>query len=224
VASTDAPLSKAAPVVTPLSAAKTSADAESAPQPVAVSAQPTETPALPDVTGPTEKVAAADKTAAARSGEAKTTAAELVERVANAVQTASQQQRPLRVRLHPPELGVLQVEIVHRGGHVSARLEVQTAAAQQALTDSLPALREALAQHGSTVTRLDVQLVEPSGTDGRLDRGGHHFGGSSRQDSHEPDRRDQPAEPRDRSPDTPGAKPKTPQARRGTLSGLDVQV
>jgi flagellar hook-length control protein FliK len=63
----------------------------------------------------------------------------------------------IRMRLHPPELGAMRLDLVVRNGTVTARLQTETEAASQVLVDSLPALRERLAEHQIKVERLDVQ-------------------------------------------------------------------
>ncbi len=82
-----------------------------------------------------------------------------LDRLASLIQQSEQQDRGLIVRLHPPELGALQIEVNRRDGMLIARIEVQTQAAHQLLGDSLPKLHEALAQLGATVERIDLQLV-----------------------------------------------------------------
>ncbi|MFN0196994.1 MAG: flagellar hook-length control protein FliK [Planctomycetaceae bacterium] len=84
-----------------------------------------------------------------------------LDRLASLIQQSEQVDRGLVVRLHPPELGALQIEVTRRDGMLTARIEVQTQAAHQLLGDSLPKLHEALAQLGATVERIDLQLVAP---------------------------------------------------------------
>ena len=86
--------------------------------------------------------------------------AELVQRCVDACRQTAQQDRPFRVRLHPPELGVLQVEITRDEHAVSARLQVETAAARNVLSEHLSELRQSLARQGLAVDRIEVQLVD----------------------------------------------------------------
>lgn len=82
-------------------------------------------------------------------------------RVADAVvRAATTGPRELRIRLNPPELGTLQVEIRQRDGGIVARLQVDNSTAQRAVLDQLPALSEQLSGRGHQVERIDVQLVE----------------------------------------------------------------
>ncbi|MEX0703450.1 MAG: flagellar hook-length control protein FliK [Planctomycetales bacterium] len=66
--------------------------------------------------------------------------------------------RYLRIRLDPPELGSLQVEVIAREGVLSARLDVETRAAQRIVLEHLGQLREVLAQHGTAIDHIDVFL------------------------------------------------------------------
>jgi flagellar hook-length control protein FliK len=99
------------------------------------------------------------------SGSTGTPDTTFVDRVSEATQLATQTGRPLRVRLSPPELGSMQIEVAVRNGVMTARLEVQTPAAQQTMLEQISSLREALAQNGSTIDRIEVVLDE-SGYEG----------------------------------------------------------
>jgi flagellar hook-length control protein FliK len=78
------------------------------------------------------------------------------QRVARAFETAAERGTPLRLRLHPPELGSLRIEVTVRNGALSARLEAETEAAKSVLIDHLPALRERLAEHNLRIERFEV--------------------------------------------------------------------
>ncbi len=130
-------------------------------------------------------------TAKNSSGLSTTERADFAERVMSAVRGASEQNRPFRVRLNPPELGSLQVEITQRDGIYSARLEVQTTSAQQAILDHVGHLKESLQQNGIRLDRIEVQL-NPSGPDDQTQDGTdsrqQHSG--SQQDHSENDQND----------------------------------
>ncbi len=85
-----------------------------------------------------------------------------VQRVARAFQSAADRGGPVRLRLSPPELGSLRLEITVRNGAMSARMEAETSAARTLLLEGLPALRERLAQHDLTMERFDVDLMDQS--------------------------------------------------------------
>ncbi len=80
-----------------------------------------------------------------------------VQRVARAMEAADGRGTPLRIRLHPPELGALRVEVAVRNGVMSARLEAETQSARDLLLEHLPLLRERLAEHNLRIERFEVQ-------------------------------------------------------------------
>lgn len=89
-----------------------------------------------------------------------------VDRVARAVQATGERGGTLRLRLSPPELGSMTLEIKVQGGSVTARIEADTPAARFLLLENLPILRERLAEQGMRVDQFDVDLNDrqPGGT------------------------------------------------------------
>jgi len=85
-----------------------------------------------------------------------------VQRVEQAIQGLSDQGGSLRLRLSPPELGSLHIEISVAKGEMTARVQAETTTARNILLDNLPALRERLAQHDIKVQRFDVDLMDRS--------------------------------------------------------------
>jgi flagellar hook-length control protein FliK len=81
---------------------------------------------------------------------------QFIERVAGAFRAASQGDGTVRMRLHPPELGSLRLEVSVRDGALSARLETDTPEARSVLLDHLPALRDRLAQQDIKIERFEV--------------------------------------------------------------------
>ena len=79
-------------------------------------------------------------------------------RVAKALGAAQQRGQALQVRLSPPELGHLRIELTIQQGVLSASLETETTAARNVLLDNLPALRDRLAEQGIRVERFDVDV------------------------------------------------------------------
>ena len=151
-----------------------------------------------------------------------------VQRVLDAFQTAAQWNRPFRVRLHPPELGVLQIEITRVGTDISARLEVETAAAHKLMTDNLAGLKASLNRSGIAIETIEVYLIEPasaerpqdgSKSDQRQDSASQQFAqDDEREESHPESQTDDPGD--DPSPET------QPQASEHQPSPdeMDVQV
>ena len=67
------------------------------------------------------------------------------------------------IRLNPPELGSLRIELQLNGGTVRASLQATSEAARALLTQDIGSLRQALESHGLTVDRLQVQHQANSG-------------------------------------------------------------
>jgi flagellar hook-length control protein FliK len=93
----------------------------------------------------------------------------LLHRVARALNAAQQREGEIQLRLSPPELGALRLQVQVVEGALTARLEAETTAARTALIDNLPALRDRLAEQGVRIERFDVDLMQrqPGGTPDR---------------------------------------------------------
>jgi flagellar hook-length control protein FliK len=90
--------------------------------------------------------------------------ARLLHRVARAVATVHEQGGEIRLRLSPPELGALRLEVRVQDGAMVARMETETSAARSAILDNLPALRERLAEQNVRIERFDVDLMQRQGS------------------------------------------------------------
>jgi flagellar hook-length control protein FliK len=86
----------------------------------------------------------------------------LVQRLSKALQTAQERGGTLRLRLTPPELGALKIELKVQDGALSAKLEAETPAARTAILENLPALRERLTAQEIKIDRFDVDLMQQS--------------------------------------------------------------
>lgn len=127
---------------------------------------------------------------------------ESADRVARMVQSSLRTGRPLRVRLSPPELGTLQIEVASRSGAVTARLDVQSPAARQVVLDNLSSLQESLAQQGTPIDHIEVHLSDFSSEDRsaesfaewdqQAEQQASHDGQREQGEQHEPER-DEPA-------------------------------
>jgi len=110
-------------------------------------------------------------TAPGRSGEGARTnidaadRARFVQRVSQAFRAANERGGHVRLRLHPPELGSLRVELKVADGVMSARMEAESTAARDLLAEHLPLLRQRLADHGIRVERFELDLMGQSGQD-----------------------------------------------------------
>jgi len=87
-----------------------------------------------------------------------------VQRVARAFHHVGDTGGEVRLRLSPPELGVVHIEVAMREGVMSARLEAETPAARALLYDNLPALREKLSQQDVRIEKFDIELLDRQST------------------------------------------------------------
>ena len=88
--------------------------------------------------------------------------ARFVQRVARAFQAAEDGGGQIRLRLNPPELGALRMELTVRDGIMTARLEAETPQARNMLLENLPALRERMQEQNIKIERFDVDLMNQS--------------------------------------------------------------
>ena len=110
--------------------------------------------------------------------------ARFVQRVANAFASLSQRGGDsVRLKLYPPELGSLRMEITVKNGELSARVEAETSAVKSVLLDNLPQLRDRLAEQGIKIERFEVGVSDqPQGgmSEGPDDGGDRAFQHSRR--------------------------------------------
>jgi flagellar hook-length control protein FliK len=97
--------------------------------------------------------------------------ARFIGRVAKAFQTAHDRGGTLQLRLSPPELGSLRLELTVKDGVMNASLQTENANARRLLLDHLPALRDRLAEQNIRVDRFDVD-VRRDGTGNQTDAHG----------------------------------------------------
>lgn len=94
--------------------------------------------------------------------------ARFVGRVAKAFHTAQERGGSLQLRLSPPELGAMRLELTVKDGVMTAALETETNAARRVLLEHLPALRDRLAEQNIRIERFDVD-VRREGSGGQAD-------------------------------------------------------
>ncbi len=140
-----------------------------------------------------------------------------VTRVEQAFQDLDGQGGSVRLRLSPPELGSLRIEINVTKGEMTARVEAETPAARNLLLDNLPALRERLAQHDIKIQRFDVDLMDRS-------RGGMSNQSSQYQNSPPQTGSGAPLRGPSRSSDAPSTAAAAPSTPLGDGGHLNVVV
>ena len=128
---------------------------------------PASVPSTDGVLTRSQSAASRPSRSAAPAEDSPSDAAERVQfaqRVARAFAAAADRGGAIRLRLHPPELGSLRLELTVRNGAMTARLETETESARTMLLDNLPALKERLAEHQIKVDRFDVDWrAQPQG-------------------------------------------------------------
>ncbi len=93
------------------------------------------------------------------------------------------------LRLHPPEMGFLRIEMQMKDGVVRAQLTTQSDAARAMLQQDVAQLRDALHHQGLSVDRLDVQTLD----DASSSRGARQESQQSAQDGRSRGRMDEQA-------------------------------
>ncbi|MBA3484309.1 MAG: flagellar hook-length control protein FliK [Pirellulales bacterium] len=141
-----------------------------------------------------------------------------VQRVEGALRAAQQRDGRIQVRLAPPELGVVHIELAVQNGVMTAKLEAETATARNALLDNLPALRERLAEQNIRVEKFDVDVRRDPQQGGGNNAPGDRPDGQGESNPH--GRRGRPA-----TSSMTAATPKaTPTTSSTPNAGLDVRI
>ncbi len=83
----------------------------------------------------------------------------MVDRVASALNNGFSTGGDLRVRVEPPALGKVQIQVLADAGSISAKIEVQTPAAQKTLLDNISMLHDAIGQTGATVGHIEIEVA-----------------------------------------------------------------
>jgi flagellar hook-length control protein FliK len=87
--------------------------------------------------------------------------ARFVQRVARAFLTSRVEAgREIRLRLHPPELGHLRLQVKVQDGALTAHMETENHLARTLLLDQLAGLRSRLAEHDIKIDRFEVDLMQ----------------------------------------------------------------
>jgi flagellar hook-length control protein FliK len=89
----------------------------------------------------------------------------LVQRVMRGFEQLNEGGGQVRLRLHPPELGTLQMTLRIESMQVFARLEVENTVARDALIQNAQALKDQLAAQGFEVERFEVEIRSEVGGD-----------------------------------------------------------
>lgn len=88
----------------------------------------------------------------------------LAQRVARSFSRVGPTGGSVQLKLHPPELGSLAVNIKIEGKSMSAKLTTESQAAREVIMESLPQLRTRLAEQGYDVVQFTVDVASESAT------------------------------------------------------------
>lgn len=146
-------------------AAAVGVQAAAAPQPAPESPTAAATPPTGAVQGltsrlPSHVLAQAESHHGRAAAPVVVDSARFLSRVAKAFLSAQQRDGEVRLRLSPPELGSLRLQVSVQDGVMVARMETETEAARASLTNNLPELRERLAEQGIRIERFDIDLMQ----------------------------------------------------------------
>ena len=166
-------------------------------------------------------------------------AAQLVQRLGDALGFAQESGQELSIRVTPPQFGPIVVEVRMHEGSLTARVETHSTLAHEIITEHLPQLQESLAARGATLDRIDVVPVESrlqpdrqpvaddppmsreSNSQGWMSSGTSERQGADSQD--QPQRRPPRPQPLPSTEPTPVAPPANT-GRPMELQGLNVRV
>jgi flagellar hook-length control protein FliK len=93
----------------------------------------------------------------------------LVQRVARSFSRLGPEGGQVTLKLHPPQLGVLNMSVRIEGQTMTAKLRTESTAARDAILENLPVLRERLAEQGIEVESFQVEVASDrqTSTDGQ---------------------------------------------------------
>ena len=110
----------------------------------------TQTTMMPDPTGSTAESQDTETSNLDRT--------RFVQRISGAIRSAQLRDGQIQLRLSPPELGTLRIQLTVNEGAVTAHLETDNGTARNVLLDNLPALRERLAEQEIRIEKFDVDV------------------------------------------------------------------
>lgn len=82
----------------------------------------------------------------------------MVQRVLRGLEQLGDGGGQVRLRLHPPELGTLQLTLRMEGGQMQARMEVENSLAKDALLNNVQTLKDRLSEQGMQIESFEVSV------------------------------------------------------------------
>ena len=105
----------------------------------------------------------------------------MVQRVLRGIEQLANGGGQVRLRLHPPELGALQMSLRMEAGQVFAKLEVENTTARDALLNNVQTLKDRMADQGMKVAAFEVEVSTDSAGSGLGSTSSQADGGSGNQ-------------------------------------------
>jgi flagellar hook-length control protein FliK len=84
----------------------------------------------------------------------------LVQRISRSFSRLGPMGGLVNIKLHPPQLGSLNVQVQLEGRNMTAKLSTESAAARDAILESLPVLRGRLAEQGFEISQFQVEVAD----------------------------------------------------------------
>lgn len=84
----------------------------------------------------------------------------MVQRIARSFSRLGPDGGQINLKLHPPQLGALNVQVRLEGRSMTAKLSTETHAAREAILEGLPVLRNRLAEQGYDISTFQVDVAE----------------------------------------------------------------
>lgn len=84
----------------------------------------------------------------------------LVQRVSRSFSRLGPMGGLINIKLHPPQLGTLNVQVRMEGRTMTAKLSTETSAARDVILESLPVLRSRLAEQGFEISSFQVEVAD----------------------------------------------------------------
>lgn len=151
----------------------------------------------------------------------------VLQRVLRGMEQLANGSNQVRLRLHPPELGTLQVTIRIEAQQVAGLIEVETVAARDVLQNNLPQLQARLADQGLSVQQFEIRVVEPNQfSQGDQLGGTWHQGNQQSTDQRDERRANNYLDRLHNRIDTPESDPSRPPTRQWTRTHgqIDLRV
>ena len=139
---------------------------------------------------------------------------DIIDQVEQAFSQTSDGPQTMRIRLNPPELGMLQIDIMRTEAGIVARVQAETPQAQQLIKEGLQQLKDSLALQGQFVQSIQVDLTPDLSEDRDPTE-------RQPQQEQQQSRRD---EPEDQAQQSPKEKNSRTEFRKDYITEMDMEI